>query len=222
MLENSGKRYKTDYIQAHSLVLSGMSTPTYPSTTPPYKTSMEAPRRISSVSALQGLIAISCGVYAVVVNNLDTRDPSNGDRVADGLYYGLTVLFSMDAFIGLAACCSGIHSAYNWNCRTAYYHFVFTLYTIFCDTLEFVVSIYVVLKFQDPNAWSVQLGAIVFSLITFLIRLWCIRMSKEWQSLLHQRQALRIDPLDNSLPGSFNFDSMPRSTANTTCSSIVN
>lgn len=184
---------------------------------------MAAPKRISVVSGLQGLIAICCAIYAIVVNDLDKRDAESGDRAADGLYYGLTVLFAMDALIGLAGCAAGIHSAYNWNCRTAYYHFVFTLYTIFCDTLEVSVSLYVLLKFHDSSAWSVQIGAIVFSMITFFVRLWCISMSKQWQMLLHQRQALRIDPVDTSLPGFIHYEqhvpAARRSTAHTTSSS---
>ena len=175
---------------------------------------MKPSQRIALVALVQCIIGICCGILAAVSSNLDERNHETGKRTADGLYYGLTVLFSMDTLVGLSASIFGFHSAKNWNCRSAYYHFVFTLYNLFCNMLELSVSVYIIFKFHKTDLLSVQIALITFSTLSFVARMWSLRMSKYWQSVLFQRQALRIDPIDTTLPGSCAADYMHRASLN--------
>lgn len=175
------------------------------------KTPIRPSQRIAMVALVQCIVGICCGILAAVSSHLDERDPASGKRKADGLYYGLVVLYSMDTVVGLSACVFAFHSAKNWNCRSAYYHFVFTLYNVFCNMLELSVSVYIMFKFNQKNLMSVQISLVVFCVLSFVARMWSLRMSKYWQSVLFQRQALRIDPIDTTLPGSCAADYIHRS-----------
>lgn len=153
-------------------------------------------QHLLNACALQSLLVLGAFFAAHLYTSMDYQESKIGDRSANGLYYGATVLYCMDGLVGFTAVLFGIHSGRNWNARSAYYHFIATFYTLFCSLLEITVSIYLLQHAANPKGdtktW-LKVGVLINTVLFGVVRLGVLHMSQTWQSVLHQRQMLRID-----------------------------
>ena len=127
---------------------------------------------------------------------MDFQETNEGNRSADGLYYGITILYLMNTFIGIAAVILGAVSIKNvTRPRNAYYHYLATYYTLFCSIMAISVALYLLKRQATPDGdpmTGTKWILIAVTAVSGTMQLAALSHSRMWQRAVFSHQLQRI------------------------------
>lgn len=163
-------------------------------------------RRMHFLSVIQFLIAGACAALAWIHHFLDVKlterldllDSDSGEsttssdtRSANGLYYGATVFFVMDAIASVIGSMLMHYSQKHWNTRSAFYIRVCTIYQLFCAVFESGILVLLILYAHEFAHFQILQWMLTLVTISLsLERVFIFKTMCKWKSILMQRGIL--------------------------------